>query len=126
MIEVGLVLARLLHYAATTSLAGLSFFPLYAYADSEPAGLNGWRRMLLLSTALAALFGGLLWFVFAAANMSGSLADVADPGVIWSVVRETGFGAVWTARMVDKPPFPDRQQPVRQGEPEVPSREPVL
>lgn len=36
MVEDGLILARFLHYAATTTLAGLSFFPLYAYAGGEP------------------------------------------------------------------------------------------
>jgi putative copper resistance protein D len=99
MIDIGLVLARLLHYAATTTLAGLSFFPLYAHSDSELESLNRWRRRLLLSAAVVALISGLFWFVFSAANMSGSLADLADPGVIWSVVRETGFGVVWAARM---------------------------
>ncbi len=32
MIDLGLVVARLLHYTAGTTLAGVSFFPLYAYA----------------------------------------------------------------------------------------------
>ena len=31
MIEAGLIVARLLHYVAVTTLAGASFFPLYAY-----------------------------------------------------------------------------------------------
>jgi putative copper resistance protein D len=99
MIDVGLVFARFLHFAATMTLAGVSFFPIYAISDSEPAGLTKWRRRMVLATAMAALLGGILWFVFAAANMSGSVGDLADPEVIWSVVRETGFGAVWTARM---------------------------
>lgn len=99
MLDVGLVLARLLHYAATTTLAGLSFFPLYAYADDEPEVLRRWRQSLLLSTALAALLSGLFWFVFATANMSGSLADLANPDVVWTVARDTGFGLVWTTRM---------------------------
>lgn len=48
---------------------------------------------------MAALLDGILWFVFAAANMSGSVGDLADPEVIWSVLRKTAFGAVWMARM---------------------------
>ena len=100
MIDIGLILARLLHYAATITLAGLSFFPLYAYSDSEPESLNRWRRRLLLSAAGVALLSGIFWFVFSAANMSGSHADLADPEVAWSVARVTAFGAVWTARMV--------------------------
>jgi putative copper resistance protein D len=100
MIDVGLVLARLLHYVATTTLAGMSFFPLYAYANCEPEIVGLWRRRLLLWTAVAALISGLLWFVFVVANMSGSLVDLADPEVAWSVARDTGFGTVWTARML--------------------------
>jgi putative copper resistance protein D len=44
MIDLGLVIARLLHYAAVTTLAGASFFPLYAYAAAEPKKLFRWRR----------------------------------------------------------------------------------
>ncbi len=100
MIDIGLVLARLLHYVATITLAGISFFPLYAYAYREPEIVGFWRRRLLLWTAVAALISGLLWFAFALANMSGSLSDVADPEMVWAVARDTGFGTIWTARML--------------------------
>lgn len=100
MIDVGLIVARLLHYAATTTLAGVSFFPLYAYQGAEPQPLAHWRRRLVLAAAIVALFSGLGWFAFAAANMSGALADLADPEVVWTVVRDTTFGNLWTARML--------------------------
>jgi putative copper resistance protein D len=100
MIDLGLVVARLLHYAAVTTLAGASFFPLYAYAAGEPNELFRWRQAVLLSAAVAALLSGLLWFVFSVANMSGTLAGVADREVLWTVARDTGFGVVWTARML--------------------------
>jgi putative copper resistance protein D len=100
MIDLGLVVARLLHYAAVTSLAGVSFFPLYAYADAEPIVLLRWRLGVLLAAAIAALLSGVLWFVFAVANMSGALADVGDREVLWTVLNETTFGRVWTARML--------------------------
>jgi len=76
MIDLGLVVARLLHYAAVTTLAGVSFFPLYAYADAEPIALLRWRQGVLLAAAIAALLSGVLWFVFSVANMSGSLATL--------------------------------------------------
>ncbi|MBE0703630.1 MAG: copper homeostasis membrane protein CopD [Afipia sp.] len=98
--DVGLVLARFSHYAATTMLAGLSFFPLYAYVGAEPKALCAWRRWLLLLAAVMAFLSGLLWFVLSVANMSGNLADLVDPEVLLSVVRDTGFGVVWTARLV--------------------------
>ncbi|KZD21198.1 copper homeostasis membrane protein CopD [Tardiphaga robiniae] len=99
MIDLGLVVARFLHYVASTTLAGAAFFPLYAYAGAEPETLGRWRRRVLLWSAVLALVSGLAWFVLAVANMSGGLADVVDPEIVGSVVRETGFGVVWTVRM---------------------------
>jgi putative copper resistance protein D len=100
MVDLGLVVARLLHYAATTTLAGVSFFPLYAYAFAEPKELSRRRQTVVLAASAIALLGGLLWFVFSVANMSGSLADVADHEVLWTVLNETTFGGVWMARML--------------------------
>ena len=100
MIEVGLVIARFLHYAAATSLVGLSLFPLYAYAEVEPDVLGRWRQRWLLWAAVAALFSGICWFAFAAANMSGSMTDLVDAETVWAVVHDTSFGAVWTLRML--------------------------
>jgi putative copper resistance protein D len=100
MIDLGLVAARLLHYAAMTTLAGVSFFPLYAYAFAEPKKLSRRRQAVLLPASAAALLSGLLWFVFSVANMSGAWADVADHEVLWTVLNETTFGGVWMARML--------------------------
>ena len=100
MIDLGLVVARLLHYAAVTTLAGVSFFPLYAYAAIEPKELFRRRQAVLLSAALAAMFSGLLWFLCSVANMSGTWAGVADHEVLWTVLNETAFGSVWMARML--------------------------
>lgn len=98
MIDVGLIFARLLHYAATTTLFGAALFPLYAYADAEPKAAQHWRMRLLFWAAIAALAGGLLWFVFSVANMSGSLSDLADIDVTRAVLTDTSFGIVWIAR----------------------------
>jgi putative copper resistance protein D len=100
MIDLGLVVARFLHYAASTTLAGVAFFPLYAHAGDEPGTLVRWRSRLMLWSAILALVSGLAWFVFSVANMSGALADVTDPQILASVLRDTGFGVVWTARMI--------------------------
>ena len=100
MVDFGLVVARLLHYAAVTTLAGVSFFPLYAYAAAETIVLLRWRQGVLFAAAIAALLSGVLWFVFAVASMSGTLADVGDREVLWTVVHDTNFGRVWTARLV--------------------------
>src|SRR5260370_25929758 len=99
MIDLGLVVARLLHYAAQTTLAGVSFFPLYACAAAEPTALLRWRQRVLLAAAIVSLLSGVLWFVFAVANMSGTLADVGDREVLWMILNEMSFGRVWTARL---------------------------
>ncbi len=100
MIDLGLVVARLLHYAAVATLAGVSFFPLYVYADTEPIALFRWRQGVLLAAAAAALLSAILWFVFSVASMSGNLADVGDREVLWTVAHDTRFGSVWIARLV--------------------------
>ncbi|AEI01668.1 putative copper resistance protein D [Afipia carboxidovorans OM5] len=100
MIEFGLIVARFLHYLATTALAGISLFPLYAYAGAEPDVLGCWRQRWLFWTAVAVLFSGLCWFAFAAANMSGSMTDLVDAETTWAVVHDTDFGTVWTMRML--------------------------
>lgn len=60
MINLGLIFARFLHYAAATTLAGVAFFPLYAYAGAESEMITRWRKILLLRTAVVALIGGLV------------------------------------------------------------------
>jgi putative copper resistance protein D len=100
MIDVGLILARFLHYAATTALFGASLFPLYAYARAEPEVSRDWRARILLATAILAVVSGLFWFAFSAANMAGSFSDLVDAEVLSTMVRATSFGPVWIARMV--------------------------
>lgn len=99
MIDSLIILARFVHYAASTALFGVSLFPLYAYVASEPERLARWRTGLLLVTAVAAVLSGMFWFAFSAANMAGSLPDLADIEILWAVVHDTGFGVVWTARL---------------------------
>jgi len=100
MIALGLIIARLLHYIATTRLAGVSFFPLYGYAGTEPAILDQWRKRVLLAAAVVALLSGLIWFAFTVANMSGDLADLAHAETLLSVLRDTslnGLGRTYAA-----------------------------
>ncbi|MBX9650300.1 MAG: copper homeostasis membrane protein CopD [Xanthobacteraceae bacterium] len=99
MIDLGLILSRFLHYAAVSTLAGASFFPLYAYGATELNELFRWRYVVLFSAAVVAFLTGILWFIFSVANMSGSLADLVDREVIWTVVQGTGFGRVWIGRL---------------------------
>ena len=100
MIDLGLIVARFLHYAACTTLAGAAFFPFYAYIGAEPEAIGRWRKKLLFWSAILAVIGGVAWFVFTVANMSGALSDIAKPDVVLSVIRDTGFGVVWLVRMI--------------------------
>lgn len=103
MIEAGLIVARLLHYVAVTTLAGTSFFPLYAYrrgSGPRPIAFDRSFQNVLFIAANVALFSGILWFVFAVANMSGTLDGVLDREMLSTVLGDTSFGKVWIARLI--------------------------
>jgi putative copper resistance protein D len=103
MIEVGLIVARLLHYVAATTLAGASFFPLYSHprgGSLQPKAFTRWLQTVLFIAANVVLLSGILWFVFTVANMSGTLAGVLDPEILSTVLGDTSFGNVWIARLV--------------------------
>ena len=73
MIEVGLVVARFLQYAAAMAFFGASLFPLYAYSgrtDAAPSWLCTWLPRVQFLLALAALVSGIFWLAFVAANMA--------------------------------------------------------
>jgi putative copper resistance protein D len=103
MIDLGLIVARFLHYLAVTTLAGMSFFPFYALPQDfgrQPIALARRMRTVLLIAANLALVSGVLWFVFAVANMSGTLDGVLDRETLSTVLGETSFGNVCIARLV--------------------------
>lgn len=103
MIDAALIVARLMHYVAVTTLAGASFFPLYAYrwgSDPRPVSLDRNLRKVLFAAANVALFSGILWFVFAVANMSGTLEGVLDRETLSVVLGDTSFGKIWMARLI--------------------------
>jgi copper resistance protein D len=103
MIDLGLIVARFLHYVAVTTLAGASFFPLYAHPHGlgrQPIALARRIQTLLFIAANVALVSGILWFVFAVANMSGTLDGVLDRETLSMVLGDTSFGNVCIARLV--------------------------
>ena len=92
MLEAGLIVSRFLHYTATLILFGVSLFPLYTYSELTAAPHLRWATTWLV--ALAALLGGVFWFM----SVTFSLAGTLDSDAVWSVLRETRFGKVWMAR----------------------------
>ena len=103
MIDAGLIVARFLHYVVVTMLAGASFFPLYAYdrgGASRSYGLHRSFQRVLFIAANVALFSGILWFIFAVANMSDRLDGVLDPEMLSTVLADTSFGKIWIGRLI--------------------------
>ena len=103
MIEVGLITARFMHFAAVLALFGLALFPLYAYRPSvggSRARLGGWLNAWLWGAALLGLLSALGWGWFTIVNMVGSASAAADPDNLLTVLRDTSFGQVWVARLI--------------------------
>jgi putative copper resistance protein D len=81
----------------------MSFFPLYAYrrgSGPRPIAFDRNLQGVLFIAANVALFSGILWFVFAVANMSGTLDGVLDREMLSTVLGDTSFGKVWIARLI--------------------------
>ena len=102
MLVAGLVCSRFLHYAALMALFGVSLFPLYAYPSrvgDPPARLDRCLQLTLTTAAFVALLSGVFWLLCTVAAMTGTASGVVDGDALWSVLNDTGFGAVWVARL---------------------------
>jgi putative copper resistance protein D len=104
VIEAGLVVSRFLHYAALMVLLGCALFPRYPHELSDrgdgPYLLAARLQPSIVGAVLIAFLSALSWFAFTTAGMTDSLASVFDPGALRLVGLRTGFGQVWTARLV--------------------------
>jgi putative copper resistance protein D len=94
VIAAGLILSRFLHLSALMVLFGSGLFPFYAGASASED-----RRAVIIA-ARVALIGGVLWYLFTAAGMSGNLRGAVDWTVLALVGGGTGFGHLWLARLV--------------------------
>lgn len=94
MIAAGLILSRFLHLSALMVLFGSGLFPFYAGASASED-----RRVVIIA-ARVALFGGVLWYLFTAAGMSGNLRGAIDWSVLSLVGGSTAFGHLWLARLI--------------------------
>jgi copper resistance protein D len=99
-IAAGLIASRFLHYLAVSVLFGAALFPVYAIGlPSATDASMRWLPRLLMYMALLALISGVLWLIFTAAGMSGTLAGAFDRANLSVVVSQTDFGRVWVARL---------------------------
>ena len=96
-----LAATRFLHFAAAALLFGLLAFPVYAPVPGE-AGRMAARTAIRVVRALAALslLTAVLALAAAVVNMTGDAAALLDPAGLWDIVRTTGFGQTWGARLV--------------------------
>lgn len=102
-----IILARALHIAATVLAAGtLGFMVLVAepaFAGADGTGLAALRRRcnLMVWTALAVVaLSGAAWLALLTADIYGaSVIAVCLHGGVWTVLTDTQFGAVWSARL---------------------------
>jgi putative copper resistance protein D len=94
-----LVSARVVHFAAAISLAGIFAF-LCLVADAPSPRLS--RRFAVLAwTSLAlALASGAAWLLLVAAQMSGEPVGALGGGVVVTVLSQTRFGQVWMLRLI--------------------------
>lgn len=104
-----LILARSVHFAASVLAAGTVCFAVLV-ADPAAGAAGGpaaaalaalrrrWNWLAWIALGVAVLSGA-VWLVLLAADILGApIADVCLHGGAWSVLTDTRFGQVWSAR----------------------------
>lgn len=98
----GLVIARLVHFAAAMATFGAAAFGVYALdrdVDATPphltAYLHCWNIQLVRISAALTLVSALAIVPFVAASMAGSASAAFDLPTIATVLSATEFGRVW-------------------------------
>ncbi len=95
--DAALVAARFVHFAATMTLFGATFYAAALAPPSPIADLAALLRRLAPTFALLSLASAAAWLVFVARDMAdGELDYDTVSEVFWG----TAFGRVWQARLV--------------------------
>jgi putative copper export protein len=95
--EVGLIAARFVHYAALVLAFGA-----FAYAGygAKSVSVGGRLGRLGLASSLLLLVATVAVLAATVAGLGGGFASIWD-AMLWSaVVQDTGFGRVWSVRLV--------------------------
>src|SRR5690606_36970040 len=92
--------ARMLHYAAALQLFGVTTFQAWMAPAALRAELHLPLRRLTVACAWVALGSGVLWLMAMAGSLGNGWADTVNPAVIGTVLTATGFGKVWTMRLL--------------------------
>ena len=102
-----LIFIRMIHFAATLSLAGAVIFgaaivgPIMRQMGDAGAGLRGGLMRIAWWSFAAALISGVAWLVLLAAQISERApGEIFSEGILWTVLLHTTFGHDWLARLV--------------------------
>jgi putative copper resistance protein D len=99
MVEIALVVSRWLQFAAAAILCGAPAFFLYGVQQISPRDA-GWAKRLLLASTFVGIVAAILMLLAQSAEMSGDAGSAFKPDVVWGVLSDTYFGAVWAVRFV--------------------------
>jgi putative copper resistance protein D len=99
MIEIGLVVSRWLQFAAAAILCGAPAFFLYGVRQLSAHDAGRGKRLVLGATLLG-IVAAILMLLAQSAEMSGDAAAAFKPDVVWAVLSDTYFGAVWAVRFL--------------------------
>ena len=102
-----LIFIRMIHFAATLSLAGTVIFgaaiagPIMGQMGGAGAALRARLMRIAWWSFAAALISGVAWLVVLAADMSERAPnETSFGGIVWTVLLHTTFGHDWLARLV--------------------------
>lgn len=96
--EAALALIRFMHFASALFLFGAGALRV-AVPDVPPAA-DARLRKLLVAAVFLALTTAVLWFLFTVAQMAGAPAAMGDPQTLRLVLFHTGFGTLWSGRLI--------------------------
>jgi putative copper resistance protein D len=94
--DLALVVARFVHFAAMLTLFGAAFFASVLAPASLGRDLEPLLRRLVLPLALLALASAVAWAVFVARAMADGDLDLS---IVSDVLNGTAFGHVWRVRL---------------------------
>ena len=102
-----LIFIRMIHFAATLSLAGAVIFgaaiagPIMRQMGGAGAALRAPLMRIAWWSFAAALISGVAWLVLLAAEISERApGEIFSEGILWTVLLHTTFGHDWLARLV--------------------------
>jgi putative copper resistance protein D len=103
----GLILLRLLQFAACMAVFGGAAFRFYGLAALPPpsagpglAVFEHWLRRLMLGAAVLGIASGLCLVPVTAAMMAGAMDAAFDAAVLGTVLFRTEFGEVWRLHLL--------------------------